>query len=365
MSEFTSESVTEGHPDKICDQISDAVLDACLKQDRKSRVACEVFATGNHLILGGEITSKAKINPEAIARRIIKRIGYTSQDMGYSYDSVNIQNLIQKQSPEISIGVDKGGAGDSGLMFGYATNETKELMPLPILLAHKLAKQLADMRRSKLRYLRPDGKVQVTVDYENKTPKSVSAIVVSAQHTSEISLKKLRDDLEKHVIKPVCSKYMTKKTELMINPAGKFTIGGPVADTGLTGRKPGVDTYGGIAAHGGGGFSGKDPTKVDRSGAYMARYVAKSIVSSRLADKCEIQLAYAIGKAQPVSLLIDTQGTNKIPVQEIYGIVKRKFDFTPNEIIRKLNLLNPIYEKTAAYGHFGRPSFSWEQCCKL
>jgi S-adenosylmethionine synthetase len=366
--QFTSESVTEGHPDKICDQISDAILDSCLKQDKHSRVACNCFVTGNNLIIGGEITTKAKFDPEKIARRVIKRIGYTSSDMGFTYKTVKIQNIIQKQSQEIAHGVNKGGAGDSGLMFGYADNETKELMPLPIILAHKLAKQLAHVRRTKLKYLRPDGKVQVTVTYDNCVPDveycvptGVSAIVISAQHKPNISLNKLKQDITKYVIKPICKEYMNTDTEIMINPAGSFILGGPVADTGLTGKKPGVDTYGGHGAHGGGAFSGKDSTKVDRSGAYMARYIAKNIVAAGLADKCEIQLSYAIGKEKPVSIFINTFNTNKVQLDEIYSKVRKNFDLTPKGIIKQLDLLKPIYEKTAAYGHFGRNEFSWEK----
>ncbi|MFH1687703.1 MAG: methionine adenosyltransferase [bacterium] len=369
---FTSESVTEGHPDKLCDQISDAVLDEILAQDRRGRVACEAFVTTGLVIVGGEITTRAYVDIHSLVRRIVREIGYVDSARGFSWDSCAILNAIGSQSPDIAQGVDTGGAGDQGLMSGYACRETVELMPMPIMLAHKLARQLAKVRKEKiLPYLGPDGKSQVTVEYLEGKPHRVEAVVISTQHTEEILdrsgkkiTKKAVAEIIDKVIRPVVPKKMLdKKTKFYVNPTGKFVIGGPQSDTGMTGRKIIVDTYGGMASHGGGAFSGKDPTKVDRSASYMARYIAKNVVASGLADKCNLQLAYAIGVADPVSLMVFTDTTNKVPETRIAQLIRKYFDLTPKGIIATLGLLAPIYRKTAAYGHFGRTEkqFTWEK----
>ncbi len=372
---FSSESVTEGHPDKICDRISDEVLDAVLRQDNASRVACETFITVGMVIVGGEITTKAKIDVQDIVRRAVKDIGYTDHRFGFDYDTCSVLNAIGTQSPDISQGVDTGGAGDQGLMVGYACRETKELMPMPIMLAQKLARKLADVRKKNiLPYLGPDGKSQVTLEYKNGQPYRADTIVISTQHTKEILdksekkiSKKSREEIIEKVILPVVPKKMIdKKTKFLVNPTGKFVVGGPQSDTGMTGRKIIVDTYGGTTAHGGGAFSGKDPTKVDRSATYMARYVAKNVVAAGLADICTLQLAYAIGVAEPVSVMVDTSGTGKIPDIQIAKIIRKHFDLTPRGIIKDLDLKRPIYAITAAYGHFGRTekTFTWEKTDK-
>lgn len=372
---FTSESVTEGHPDKLCDQVSDAVLDAILKQDKNGRVACETFVTAGLIIVGGEITTKGYVDIQGLVRKVIKDIGYTHSKYGFAYDTCAILNAIGMQSPDIAQGVNTGGAGDQGLMTGYACRETKELMPIPIMLAHKLSRQLAKVRKSnKLNYLGPDGKSQVTVEYRDGKPYRVDTIVISSQHTEDILdrtgkkiTKKSIDEMIDKIILPIIPKKMIdKKTKFLVNPTGKFVIGGPQSDTGMTGRKIIVDTYGGMASHGGGAFSGKDPTKVDRSASYMARYIAKNVVASGLSDKCTIQLAYAIGVAKPVSLMVFTDKTNKVAEKRIVQLINKHFDMTPRGIIKTLDLLKPIYGKTAAYGHFGRTEkeFSWEQTNK-
>ncbi len=369
---FTSESVTEGHPDKVCDVVSDSILDAILKQDKDARVACETFVSNGLLIVGGEITSKAKINKREIIKEAIKNIGYTDQKYGFDYKTCAIMDTINTQSPDIAQGVDSGGAGDQGLMIGFACKETKELMPLPIMLAHKLALRLTEVRKKNiLKYLGPDGKSQVTVEYRNWKPYRVDAVVISTQHTVEILdktgkqiTKKSKDEIFNEVIKPVIGKWIDNKTKIYINPTGKFLIGGPQADTGLTGRKIIVDTYGGMAAHGGGAFSGKDSTKVDRSACYMARHIAKNIVAGGLADKCTVQLAYAIGVANPVSVFIDTHHSGKVLGVDLEPIVRKVFPLTPKGIIDYLDLRKPIFAKTAAYGHFGRNEFKWEQTNK-
>ncbi len=372
---FTSESVTEGHPDKICDRISDEVLDAVLRQDKTSRVACETFITVGMVIVGGEITTKAKIDVQDIVRRAVKDIGYTDHRFGFDYDTCSVLNAIGTQSPDISQGVDSGGAGDQGLMVGYACRETKELMPMPIMLAQNLARKLADVRkRNILLYLGPDGKSQVTLEYKNGQPHRADTIVISTQHTEEILdktgkkiSKKSRAEIIENVILPVVPKKMIdKNTKFLVNPTGKFVVGGPQSDTGMTGRKIIVDTYGGTTPHGGGAFSGKDPTKVDRSATYMARYVAKNVVAAGLADICTLQLAYAIGVAEPVSVMVDTSGTGKIPDTQIAKLIRKHFNLTPRGIIKHLDLRRPIYAITAAYGHFGRTekTFTWEKTDK-
>ena len=361
---FTSESVTEGHPDKLCDQVSDAILDAHLAQDPTSRVACECLVTTGTLIIAGEITSRAHVDIPAIARQVIKDIGYTDAQYGFDYKTCGVLIQVQRQSPDIAMGVDRGGAGDQGMMFGYATNQTEEFMPLPIALAHRLTRRLTEVRKNgTLKYLRPDGKSQVTVEYENGKPLKVTAIVLSAQHDGEVQLKTIERDLKKWVIQEVIpEKYLDSKTEIFINPTGRFEVGGPHGDTGLTGRKIIVDTYGGYGAHGGGAFSGKDPSKVDRSASYFARYLAKNVVASGVARECEIQIAYAIGVAQPVSVMVNTFETGIAADAQITKALLDNFDFTPQGIIEKLKLRRPIFQKTAAYGHFGRheAAFSWE-----
>ncbi len=362
---FTSESVSEGHPDKVCDQVSDAILDAYLAGDPASRVACECLATTDRLTIAGEITSKTKVDAEKVAREVIRKIGYVDPKIGFDYKTCRVDIALHTQSPDIAMGVDTGGAGDQGMMFGYATDETKELMPLPIVLAHKLVRYLAAVRKSgKIKYLRPDAKSQVTVEYKNEKPVRVEAIVLSSQHDGDVQLPTITKDLIEKVIKKVIpANLMDKNTKIFINPTGRFEVGGPHGDTGLTGRKIIVDTYGGMGRHGGGAFSGKDPSKVDRSAAYFARYVAKNIVAAGLAGSCEIQVSYAIGVAQPVSIRVDTFGTNKVDEELIANAVSKVFDFTPRGIIKTLDLRRPIYNKTAAYGHFGRTEagFTWEK----
>ena len=361
---FTSESVTEGHPDKIADQISDAILDAALTDDPMSRVACETLLTTGLVIIAGEITTKAQIDYNGIARRVIGDIGYTRAKYGFDNETCSVLCAVHQQSPDIAMGVDTGGAGDQGLMFGYACNETPELMPLPIQLAHRLAERLSETRKSGLLpYLRPDGKSQVTVEYRDGRPFRVDAVVISSQHAPEVENDQLRSEIREHVIRhTVPGDLIDDNTKYHINPTGRFVTGGPQGDSGLTGRKIIVDTYGGYAPHGGGAFSGKDPTKVDRSAAYMARYIAKNIVSAGLADKCEVQLAYAIGVAEPVSVYVDTQGTGRISDAQISKLVRDHFPMKPKEIIDALKLRRPVYRQTAAYGHFGRTGdgFTWE-----
>lgn len=370
---FTSESVSEGHPDKICDQISDAVLDACYREDPYSRVACETAVKDNNIFILGEITTRAKLDFDSIARGVVRRIGYTP-DCGLDPDNCNISVFIREQSPDISQGVSEGeglhkeqGAGDQGIMFGYATNETPEFMPLPIALSHKLLIRLAELRRSgRLPYLRPDSKSQVTVEYEDGKPLRIDTVVISTQHKPNIPHSRIKQDMIEQLIRPVCGRWIDQDTKFYINPTGSFVIGGPVGDAGLTGRKIIVDTYGGHGSHGGGAFSGKDPTKVDRSAAYAARYIAKNIVAAGLADKCEVQLAYAIGVAQPVSILTHCFGTNHIPEELIAALVEKYFPVKPADILKEFNLRRPIFEKTASYGHFGRedPDFAWEKTDK-
>ncbi len=362
---FTSESVTEGHPDKIADQISDAILDACLSQDPHSRVACETLLTTGLAFIAGEITTTAYVDFAAIVRGTVQSVGYTDASFGFDAQTCSVISSIHEQSPDIKQGVDPGGAGDQGMMFGYASNENEEYMPTPILLAHRLTQRLAEVRKTgQIDYLRPDGKSQVTVEYdENHRPVRVDAVVISTQHSETADNEKLHADVLKHVIQAVIPAHMLDQdTKYHINPTGRFVVGGPMGDTGLTGRKIIVDTYGGMGRHGGGCFSGKDPTKVDRSACYMARYIAKNIVAAGLADRCEVQLAYAIGVAEPVSVLVDTFGTGKLPDPEFEKLVRAHFQITPKGIIESLNLGRPIYRKTAAYGHFGRkdPDFTWE-----
>ncbi len=362
---FTSESVSEGHPDKLCDQISDAILDALLAEDPKSRVACECLVTTGTVVVAGEVTSTAYVDIPQLVRGVIRKVGYTDAEYGFDYKTCGILTAIQQQSPDIAMGVDTGGAGDQGMMFGFASDETPEYMPLPIVLAHKLVRHLAELRKTgKISYLRPDAKSQVTVEYENDRPVRIDAIVVSTQHDGDVNLETIKKDVIQQVIKKVIpAKLLDAQTKIYVNPTGRFEIGGPHGDTGLTGRKIIVDTYGGFSRHGGGAFSGKDPSKVDRSAAYFGRYVAKNIVAAKLAKRCEVQVSYAIGVAEPVSILVDTFGTSTFSNAEIVDAARKVFDFTPKGIIKKLNLLRPIYQATAAYGHFGRTedSFSWEK----
>ena len=361
---FTSESVTEGHPDKIADQISDAVLDAVLTDDPTGRVACEVLVTTGTCIVAGEITTNTYVDVPRIARGTIDYVGYNDATYGFDCNTCGVHNLIQSQSPDISMGVDTGGAGDQGMMFGFACDETPELMPLPIMMAHKLVQRLSEARRQGvLEFLRPDGKSQVSVEYAGKTPKRIEAVVISTQHSPDVSTDELRREVKKYIIDCVIpSNMVDSQTKYHINPTGRFVVGGPHGDTGLTGRKIIVDTYGGMGRHGGGAFSGKDPTKVDRSACYMARYIAKNIVAAKLATRCEVQLAYAIGVAEPVSIYVDTFGTGVIPDARFTELVRENFQLTPRGIIDHLRLRRPIYRKTAAFGHFGRSedSFSWE-----
>ncbi len=363
---FTSESVTEGHPDKIADQISDAILDAIIKDDPDARVACETLVTTGMAVVAGEITTSTYAHIPDIVRGTIKDIGYTRAKYGFDYETCAVLTAIDRQSPDIALGVDVGGAGDPGLMFGCACDETTELMPLPIMLAHKLTRKLSEVRKNDvLPYLRPDGKSQVTVEYRDRKPYKVRTVVISTQHSPDVTLKELREDIVEKVIKPVIPKDLLDQEDIVyhINPTGRFVIGGPQGDTGLTGRKIIVDSYGGVGSHGGGAFSGKDPSKVDRSASYMARYIAKNLVAAGICERCEVQLAYAIGVAEPVSILVDTYKTGKIPQEQIVKLVRDHFDMTPAGIIKSLDLRRPIFKLTAAYGHFGRtePSFTWER----
>ncbi|HXV88332.1 MAG TPA: methionine adenosyltransferase [Nitrososphaeraceae archaeon] len=369
---FTSESVTEGHPDKICDLVSDSILDEIISQDPDCRVAVEAMTTTGIVFVAGEVTSNAKIDAQNVVRKTLKNIGYNGLKHGFDGNSCSVLTSIHEQSPDISMGVSKNkngvqGAGDQGLMFGYATSETAELMPLPITLAHKLTMELAKVRKEKtLDWMGPDGKSQVSVIYEDSVPKKIDTVVVSTQHSEDVSISQVREEVISKVIKPICDNLINDSTKFLVNPTGRFVIGGPVGDTGLTGRKIIADTYGGMGRHGGGAFSGKDPSKVDRSACYMARYIAKNIVASGIASKCEVQLAYAIGVAEPVSIMVDTFRTGKIDEEKIEAQVREIFDTTPLGIIETLSLKRPIYTKTAAYGHFGRnePDFTWEKIDK-
>jgi S-adenosylmethionine synthetase len=368
--QFTSESVTEGHPDKLCDQVSDAILDAILAQDPKARVACETLAKTGIVMIAGEITTSAVIEMPDVVRQTVKDIGYVSSEMGFDYETCSVLTAIAKQSTDISQGVTEGeglykeqGAGDQGLMFGYATDETPELMPAPIMYAHLLAKKLAEVRKSgKLDFLRPDGKTQVTIEYDNEIPVRCDAIVVSTQHSPDVKYKTLKEAVIEDVIEKVIpKKLIDRQTKFYVNPTGRFVIGGPFGDCGLTGRKIIVDTYGGMGRHGGGAFSGKDPSKVDRSACYYARYVAKNVVAAKLAKRCEVQIAYAIGVAQPVGVHVTTYGTGSVSDDELGSYILKSFDMRPKALIEELDLLRPIYKSTAAYGHFGRREFSWEK----
>ena len=369
---FTSESVTEGHPDKVCDQVSDAILDEFLRQDPESRVAVETMTTTGMVVVAGEVTSKAKFDVQEIVRKTLREIGYDNPQYGFDADSCSVLVSLHSQSQDISQGVSstenkEQGAGDQGLMFGYATNETEEMMPMPIMLAHKLTRRLAEVRKNKeLPWVRPDGKSQVTVEYQDGRPKRIETVVISTQHSPEVNNDQIKKEMVEKVIKPVCGKLWHDKIKVYVNPTGRFVIGGPPGDAGLTGRKIIVDSYGGMGRHGGGAFSGKDPSKVDRSACYMARYIAKNIVAAGLAERCEVQVAYAIGMAEPVSLMVSTFGTSKIPEEQIENFVRKHFDMRPAAIISHLKLKRPIYRKTASYGHFGRnePEFSWEQTDK-
>ncbi len=366
---ITSESVGNGHPDKVCDQISDSVLDAVLKNDPKGRVACETFISMGLVIVGGEITTSSYVDVHKLVRGVLNDIGYTSPVYGFDANTCAILNAINQQSPDIAQGVDAGGAGDQGIMYGYATNETKELMPLPIMLAHKLVKRVEDIRKSKeLDYLGPDCKSQVTVEYVDGQPKRIDSVVLACQHTEKIldkTGKKITDKARNEIIKviamPIVGKLIDKNTKFYVNQTGKFVVGGPQSDTGVTGRKIVVDTYGGIVPHGGGAFSGKDPTKVDRSAAYAARYISKNVVAAGIADKCLIQLSYVIGKAEPLSIFVDTFGSGKVSEQKIVEIIRKNFDLTPKGIIQTLDLRKPVFRQTAAYGHFGNAAFRWEK----
>jgi len=369
---FTSESVTEGHPDKVCDQVSDAILDEFLRQDPESRVAVETMTTTGMVVVAGEVTSKAKFDVQEVVRKTLREIGYDNPQYGFDADSCSVLVSLHSQSQDISQGVSstenkEQGAGDQGLMFGYATNETEEMMPMPIMLAHKLTRRLAEVRKNKeLPWVRPDGKSQVTVEYQNGRPKRIETVVISTQHSPEVNNDQIKKEMVEKVIKPVCGKLWHDKIKVYVNPTGRFVIGGPPGDAGLTGRKIIVDSYGGMGRHGGGAFSGKDPSKVDRSACYMARYIAKNIVAAGLAERCEVQVAYAIGVAEPVSLMVSTFATSKIPEEQIENLVRKHFDMRPAAIISHLKLKRPIYRKTASYGHFGRneSEFSWEQTDK-
>lgn len=370
---FTSESVTEGHPDKICDQVSDSILDEFLASDSESRVAVESLTSTGIVFVAGEVTSRRRVDIQKVVRTVIREIGYDRPEYGFDSESCSVIESLHEQSPDISLGVTPSkqreqGAGDQGLMFGYATNETPELMPLPIIMAHKLSMKLSALRKQKkLGWIRPDGKSQVSVVYEGSKPVRIDTVVISTQHAPDISLSQLREEIVSKVIKEICSDWITPNSKFLVNPTGRFVIGGPMADTGLTGRKIIADTYGGAGRHGGGAFSGKDPSKVDRSACYMARYIAKNIVAAGLADKCEVQLAYAIGLPDPVSVMVNTFGTSRIDDELIEGRVRDSFEMKPADIIRILNLKRPIYKKTAAYGHFGRnePEFTWERTDKM
>jgi S-adenosylmethionine synthetase len=362
---FTSESVTEGHPDKIADQISDAVLDEVMRQDAKGRVACETLVTTGLVVVAGEITTSAHVNYDEIARETVRQVGYDNAEYGFDADTCAVVCTVKRQSPDIAMGVDTGGAGDQGLMFGYACNETEEFMPMPIQLAHRLTQRLSEVRKhKKVEFLRPDGKSQVTVEYREGKPYRVDCVVISTQHSDTVNNEDLRAAVMEHVIKPIVpSKMLDAQTKFHINPTGRFVIGGPMGDAGLTGRKIIVDTYGGYSRHGGGAFSGKDPSKVDRSACYMARYIAKNVVAAGLASRAEVQLAYAIGVAEPVSVMVDTFGTGTIPDEKITQLVRENFQLTPKAIIETLDLRKPVYKPTAAYGHFGRTGtgFTWER----
>ena len=365
---FTSESVTEGHPDKIADQISDSILDSLIKDDPNSRVACETLVTTGLAIIAGEITSKASADLSEIVRNTIRDVGYTRAKFGFDCETCGVISAVKEQSPDIAQGVDPGGAGDQGLMFGYACDETEELMPMPIMLAHKLVQRLAEARKKEiLEYLRPDGKSQVTVEYDGDRPVRIEAVVISSQHSNLVKTETLREEIKEQIIKHVIpEKLLDKDTKYFINPTGRFVIGGPMGDCGVTGRKIIVDTYGGVGSHGGGAFSGKDPTKVDRSASYMVRHIAKNIVAAGLAKRVEVQLAYAIGVPEPVSIMVDTFGTGKVSEEKISELIRSHFALTPREIIEALNLRRPIFKKTAVYGHFGRnePEFTWEKTDK-
>lgn len=370
---FTSESVTEGHPDKIADQIADAMLDECLTQDLNSRVGCEVFVNGGLVLVAGQITTKGYLNVDPLVRQVVKDIGYIQPEYGFNYQTCAVLTSIIEQSADISLGVtkeskDQFGAGDQGMMFGYATNETPEYMPTPILLAHRLARKLAEIRKDEtLPYLRPDGKTQVTVEYQNEKPKRLDSVVVSCQHDPGVSLINLREDIKQTVIQPICNELLDQETRFYINNTGRFVIGGPMADSGMTGRKNISDTYGGVCGHGGGAFSGKDPTKVDKSASYGARWVAKNVVAAGLAERCEIQIAYVIAGTEPLSVWINTYGSNKVSEEKILEIIMNVFDLSPAGLIKQLDLLRPIYRKTSNYGHFGRidEAFTWEVLNKV